>query len=319
MTSEHIGHRERSSPIVLFVAGMPRSGSTLFDLMVGQLPGHCDVGELFYLWQAGPLRDQRCACGEHFSRCPFWSRVGEVAFGGWHQVDVCDVLALQARVDTTSRLPLLAAGRLLPRHAAAVRRYRDLLARLYSAVADVSESRVVVDSSKRPSTAFILAGDSRTDVRIAQVVRDPRGVVNSWNRQVTLPEATGPRSFLKRRPLAQIVRRWVTVNLMIELVARQGAPLIRFRYEDLVREPVAAMHGVLGLVGQTVTPAATAFLTPVGLSTGGSHAIAGGRVRMQTGTVSLRLDEAWRRELPGWRRAVTALLCGPLMRRYGYR
>lgn len=306
-------------PVVLFVGGMPRSGSTLFDLMVGQLPGHCDVGELFYLWQAGPVRDQRCACGEPFSRCPFWARVGDVAFGGWHQVDPREVLALQDRVDTTSRLPLLAAGRLLPRHAAAVARYRELLGRLYAAVADVSGCRVVVDSSKRPSTAFILAGDRRTDLRMAHVVRDPRGVVNSWNRQVALPEATGPRSFLKRRPLGQIVRRWVTVNILIELVARRGIPMTRFRYEDLAVEPVDAMHAVLRLVGQQTTPEATSFLTPEGLSTRGSHTVAGGRVRMETGTVPLRLDEKWRRELPRWRRNVTAAVCWPLMRRYGYR
>ena len=61
---------EQGAVTVLFVGGMPRSGSTLFDLMVGQLPGHCDVGELFYLWQAGPLRDQLCACGEPFSELP---------------------------------------------------------------------------------------------------------------------------------------------------------------------------------------------------------------------------------------------------------
>jgi hypothetical protein len=303
---------------VVFVGGMPRSGSTLLDLMVGQLPRHCDIGELFYMWQAGALRDQRCACGEVFSQCPFWTAVGEHAFGGWARVDVRALLALQARVDTTARLPLALLGRLLPRHAARVRSYLDTTTRLYAAIAHVSGSEVVVDSTKRPSTAFLLSRAPGVDLHLLLVVRDPRGVVNSWSREVPLPDNAGARDHLKRRPLRQIVRRWVTVNLMTEVLGRR-VPMTRVRYEDLVSEPVRAMHAVLALTGRPVEPGATSFLGPEGLRTGHSHAVAGGRVRLRTGPLPLRLDEAWRRELPAWKRAVTVGVAGPLMRRYGYR
>lgn len=303
---------------VLFVGGMPRSGSTLFDLMVGQLPGHCDVGELFYMWQAGLARDQLCACGEVFSACPFWLAVGTAAFGGWENIDAPEMLELQRRVDTTSRLPLSWLGRLLPRHTAAVHRYLGVVGQLYSAIAEVSGARVVVDSSKRPSTAHLLAGASRVNLRVVQVVRDPRGVVNSWSRQVPLPDKAGARAYLKRRSMVETVRRWLTVNLLTESLSRRGVPVARVRYEDLVREPVAAMTTVQRLMGEVPTPEATSFLSPDGLATGASHAIAGGRVRMRSGTVPLRLDEAWRRELPRWKQLVTVAATWPLMRRYGY-
>ncbi len=309
---------ERPASQVLFVGGMPRSGSTLFDLMVGQLPGHCDVGELFYMWQAGLLRDQLCACGQVFSACPFWQAVGTAAFGGWDHVDATEVLELQRRVDTTSRLPLSLVGRLLPRHAASVARYLGLVARLYAAIAEVSGARVVVDSSKRPSTAHLLARAAGVDLRVVQVVRDPRGVVNSWSRQVPLPDKAGARAYLKRRTMRETVRRWLTVNLLTEVLARRGVPVARVRYEDLVREPVAAMEVVQRLMGEVPTPEATSFLGPDGLATGASHAIAGGRVRMRSGTVPLRLDEAWRRELPRYKQFITVAATWPLMRRYGY-
>ncbi len=304
---------------VLFVGGMPRSGSTLFDLMVGQLPGHCDVGELFYMWQAGLLRDQLCACGEVFSACPFWQGVGAAAFGGWDRIDAADVLDLQRRVDTTARLPLARFGRLLPRHRDRVRRYLALTTDVYRGIAEVSGARVVVDSSKRPSTAHLLATAEDIDLRVVQVVRDPRGVVNSWSRQVALPDKAGARSYLKRRSLRETVRRWLTVNLLTEALSRSGVPVLRVRYEDLVAEPVVAMSAVQQLMGEVPTPEATSFLGPEGLATGASHAIAGGRVRMRTGPVPLRLDEAWRRELPRWKQVVTVAVTWPLMRRYGYR
>lgn len=304
---------------VLFVAGMPRSGSTLFDLMAGQLPGHCDVGELFYMWQAGPLRNQLCACGQPFDTCPFWTQVGKTAFGGWHEVDVAELLALQSRVDTTARLPLAYAGSRLLNHHGGVRRYIELTTTLYRAISEVSGAEVVVDSTKRPSTAHLLAGAAGIDLRIAHIVRDPRGVVNSWRREVALPDRVEVRNRLKRRRQSQITRRWVTVNLMIEQLGARGVPLQRVRYEDLVADPVAAMASVLALWGRPVPRDGFRFLTDEGLLTGKSHAVAGGRVRLRTGAVPLRLDEGWRRELPAWRQRLTTIATWPLMRRYGYR
>jgi hypothetical protein len=308
------GARQR----VLFVGGMPRSGSTLLDLMVGQLPSHVDVGELFYMWQAGVLRNQLCACGEAFDHCPFWLAVGAEAFGGWEQLDIDDVLALQARVDTTARLPLARFPRLLSRHARDVARYLELTNRVIRATAAVSGADVVVDSTKRPSTAALLASSDLLDLRVAQVVRDPRGVVNSWSRTVALPTGAGANDHLKRRTTRQIVRRWVTVNVMIERLRRRGIPVHTVRYEDLVSDPRAAMIALLELWGRRPGPGDLDFLGPDGLQGGASHAIAGGRVRMRTGPIQLRLDEAWRRELPRWKRAVTVACTYPLMRRYGY-
>lgn len=312
------GADPRPTTKVVFVGGAPRSGSTLLDLMVGQLPGHCDIGELFYMWRAGPLGNHVCACGQLFAACPFWQAVGKEAFGGWDAVDVPGLLALQRQVDRTARLPLLLLGRLLPAHRARVQAYLEATSRIYAAIARVAGAQVVVDSTKRPSTACLLRRTPGVDLSIVMVVRDPRGVVNSWSRQVALPEHAGAHSYLKRRPLHQVLRRWVTVNVITEALGRQ-VPLVRLRYEDLVREPQAAMHRVLALSGTEPTPEATRFLGPDGLSTGKSHAVAGGRVRMRTGPLPLQLDETWRRELPRWKRIVTVAVTGPLMWRYGYR
>jgi hypothetical protein len=296
---------------------MPRSGTTLLDLMLGQLPSHCDVGELFYMWQAGPLRDQLCACGERFSECPFWQQVGQEAFGGWDAVDVDHVLALQSRLDRTS---VELRARLLPflRDDRATAEYLDLLRRLYSAIASVSGSRVVVDSTKRPSTAWLLTRLEDVDLRIVHLVRDPRGVVNSWNRQVALPANAGARSHLKRRSPVQILRRWLTVNAMIGALARR-VPLLRIRYEDLVRDPAPALEAVLDLVGEPRTSTSLSFLRDGAITTGRSHAAAGGRVRLERGMLQLRPDEKWREQLSPRLQRLVRLVAGPLMRRYGYR
>lgn len=304
---------------VLFVGGMPRSGSTLLDLLLGQLPAHCDVGELFYMWQGGVVRDQLCACGEPFSSCPFWTEVGQRAFGGWDGVDAQEVLQLQHQVDSTSRIPLLWAGRLLPGHQAKVERYLELTRRVYRAVAETADAEVVVDSTKRPSTAYLLAKDPGITLRAVHIVRDPRGVMNSWSKEVALPDGAGPRDHLKKRPMRQIVRRWMTVNAMIGRLAKQGVPLTVMRYEDMVTDPRAAMESVLALSGRSAAPGDLDYIGPDGVRTGVSHAPTGGRVRFRTGPMALRLDEKWRTEMPHSRQRLVSWMCRPLMRRYGYR
>lgn len=305
---------------VLYVGGMPRSGSTLLDLMLGQLPGHCEVGELFYLWDSGPVRDELCACGQRFSACPFWTEVGEVGFGGWDRVDVPEVLRLRQSVDRTACLPFILAPWLWPAFHRRLDRYTNVLTQLYDAVREVSGADVVVDSTKRPSLAYILRRAPGIELRLVQVVRDPRGVVYSWSRQVPLPEGAGPRPYLRQRSALLISRRWLTVNAMIGSLAALGVPRVLLRYEDLMRNPreelsrVAALHNSPGSDPETLT-----FLTERGLELASSHAVAGGRVRFKTGVLALRLDEAWRRALPGRKRQLVEAVTWPLRWRYGYR
>ena len=55
---------------VLYVGGLSRSGSTLIERLIGELPGVCAVGELVHLWERGIAEGERCGCGEPFRRVP---------------------------------------------------------------------------------------------------------------------------------------------------------------------------------------------------------------------------------------------------------
>ena len=71
---------------MLFIGGLGRSGTTLLERLLGQLPGTLPLGEVAHLWERDIRDDERCACGARFSMCEFWQRVGESAFGGWDKV-----------------------------------------------------------------------------------------------------------------------------------------------------------------------------------------------------------------------------------------
>ena len=62
---------------VLYIGGFGRSGSTLVERILGQLPGFCSAGEIVFLWQRGLIDGQLCGCGVPVPECEFWSRVGK--------------------------------------------------------------------------------------------------------------------------------------------------------------------------------------------------------------------------------------------------
>jgi hypothetical protein len=303
---------------VLYVGGMPRSGSTLTDLMLHQLPGNVGVGELFYLWRNGLAHDGLCACSHRFSECPFWTEVGQVAFGGWDAVDADRVLALQAAVDRTSRIPLLLSPWRSRRFAAQLAEYTDLLRRLYAAIVAVSGERVVVDSSKRPSLAWILRTMPDVDLRVVHVVRDPRGVAFSFGKHVPLPEGAALRAEMPRSTTRKVGRRWVTVNGAVGAIGRAGVPLVRVRYEDLVAEPERELRRVLELIGEDASDTPLAHVTDEGITVPRTHVVAGGRIRLVDGTMPLRLDEQWRRDMAPRSRRLVELMTAIARRRYGY-
>ena len=61
---------------VLYLGGIGRSGSTLLERMLGQIPGTCSLGEVVHLWARGIRDNERCGCGDTFHACPFWTSVG---------------------------------------------------------------------------------------------------------------------------------------------------------------------------------------------------------------------------------------------------
>lgn len=303
---------------ILYVGGMPRSGSTLTDLLLHQLPGHVGVGELFYLWRNGLSHDGLCACSLRFSSCPFWTEVGHVAYGGWATIDAAHVTRLQDQVDRTSRIPLLIAPRRPRRFAAQLAEYSDLLRRLYAAILDVSGQDMVVDSSKRPSSAYVLRTMPDVDLAVAHVVRDPRGVAFSFAKHVELPDGAALRSEMPRSGTRKVSRRWVSVNSLIAGLGTLGVPVTRLRYEDLVSDPARELGRVLTLTGGKPSAGVFDYITDNGITVPRTHVVAGGRIRLASGSMPLCLDDVWRREMPPRSRRLVELMTGPVRRRYGY-
>jgi Sulfotransferase family len=308
-------------PRVIYLGGLGRSGSTLVERLLAGLPGVCSVGEIVHMWQRGVVQDERCGCGEPFSGCAFWRGVGDAAFGGWARVDTERVAALRAAVDRTRHIPLLAAPALPPAIRRDLAEYLGYYTRVYSAVAEVSGCPVIVDSSKHASLAFCLRWHPGLDLRVVHMVRDSRAVAFSWARQVSRPDAATP-SYMARYSPTAAAGHWNAQNGAFQLLASEGVPTLRVRYEDVAAAPAATLARIAEFAGVAASGDDFGFLGAEDgtswASLGVAHTASGNPMRFTIGRVPIRRDDRWRTAMPpSHRRTVTALTL-PLLARYGY-
>jgi UDP-N-acetylglucosamine transferase subunit ALG13 len=302
-----------ASQRVLYIGGWGRSGSTLLDRMLGQVPGFVSVGELRELWQRGLVENRPCGCGAAFRDCPFWTEVGRIGFGGWAALDLDEVLRLRYSLDRGWSMPLRSV------RPASVRRYNAILSGLYGAIGRVSRAEVIVDSSKLPSHALLARLAPSVDLRLVHLVRDSRGVVHSWEKRVQSDSASDDPRFLERYHPASASARYVYYNGLTALARRFGVPYLRVRYEDLIAGPRASLERILRHAGAPVADRALSFLGDGEARLAPNHTVDGNPVRFAVGGVALRVDDEWRHRMSPGRRLWVTALTSPTLLRYGYR
>ena len=301
---------------VLVVGGWGRCGSTMLDMLLGQVDGFVSAGEVRELWLRGCVEDRPCGCGDPFSRCVFWSQVGKEAFGGWDRVDLETILRMRYRWDRPWGLPRL-LGPPDRGDGTDLATYTRALARLMTAIATVSGASVVVDSSKIPTHTLLLARSPELDVRMVHLVRDSRGVAFSNQKHVVKTVTAGEPTLLPRYGAVNSGVRYDLYNAANgALRARFGDHWRRLRYEDLVTDPASQLRELARHAGAGVAPD-LGFLDGRHVTLGTNHLVDGNPVRFAR-ELTLHVDDEWQRFLSDRDRRIMSVLTWPLLRRYAY-
>jgi hypothetical protein len=300
---------------VLYIAGNGRSGSTLLDVILGQVPGFFPVGEVRNVWDYGVVENRPCGCGEAFGDCAVWTRILGGAFGD-ELPDAAGVAASREAFAQTKRLlPMLAfPGRYEPgRRSPELDAYLGILERLYHGIARATGSRVVVDSSKWPAYAFLLDRIPSIDLHVLHLVRDPRACAFSWTRK----KEGEPGRLLDRQGPVYTTSYWVVWNPVIRHLWQRRAGRYRFlRYEDFVQRPRESVQGILDFVGESA--AGNPFKDDRHVDVSATHTIEGNFTRFLRGEVEIRADQEWQDRMPAGSRAIVTAMTWPYLLRYGY-
>jgi len=284
---------------VLFIVGEGRSGSTLLEKALASSPGVFGAGELIHVWERGFLDNQLCACGEPFKSCSLWRQVSD---------ELKDASPKQA-LKALRRVRLRYFWRKPSEDELWL---RELHYRLYATLKRLTGARLIIDSSKHPVYARLMASHPLVEPLVLHLVRDPRGVAYSWSKKKRRPEITAHEAYMPRYSPLRSALSWLVVNALSEQLARR-LPYLRVRYEDFVKRPKDTLERIGRFVG---LEGLGAVAGDGHLELKKTHQVAGNPSRFKEGRVELKPDEAWKESMPPLSKLIVSLLTHPLRKRY---
>ncbi len=299
---------------VLYIVGLGRSGSTILSNSLGQIDGFSSVGEVCYMWKHNFIENRLCGCGRPFYECPVWTEVVEKAFGGPEGVDARRMIGLQHSAARTRHIPMMLTVKGSKAIANRLDGWLQNTGCLYSALRTVTQSRVIVDSSKEPAYGYALGLVPDIDLRVLHLVRDPRAAAYSWLKKKPQPDSED-LEFMHRFSPTKSAALWDAWNAAAEALWREDKYL-RLRYEDFVANPRQSFARILDLLGEE--DAELPLTGDQEVKLGVSHTVSGNPNRFETGSVALRHDREWVDKMTSKDRNLVTGLTLPLLQRYGY-
>ncbi len=294
-----------------YIMGPNYSGSTLLTLLLADHPEIATVGEL-KATSMGDISSYRCSCGELLTSCSFWYKVKRTmqeqgrgfAFDDFKTHFRAEKDSLTDRLLRASlRGPLLEVmrktGFLLSPSARRVRQgIIEQNRTLIEIICTFQQAGTFLDDSKEPIRLKFLLAAGWWDIRVIHLIRDGRGIANSYMRH-------------NKTTMAQAAWEWMHTqqecNRMARLLGKSRC--LTVHYEDLCHDPektLTAIHQFLGLDPGTSS------------SSNRIKHILGNQMRLAS-LQDIRLDEKWKQAISVADLQIFSTTTGELNHRHGYR
>ena len=302
-------------PMVVYIAGTGRNGSTLLGMLLEHSSESFFAGELTHVWQRSLIEDQLCGCGAPFTQCSFWRAVIREAFGAPSRQEIESIVRLRNRISSFRKIPALVfrSKRQIDRVPTQdEREYGDLYRTLVLAVSKTSGKNCVIDSSKYPTDLAAIYRCKILPVKVIHLIRDCRAVVYAWKKQKRRPEIYWVEQNMPRYTSFQTALAWRLFNQTTERLFDPSKDQYRFlKYEAFVEEYPSSLASLIDwIVGERSNY--------LGSSKGENHTVSGNPCRFDFDFNRIQLDETWKENLSFLDRQIVLRICGSLQRRYGY-
>lgn len=288
--------------------GYGRSGSTILDILLGQNKQTFSVGGLsnYHLWVEHNLK---CACNQKIKECSFWSQITDKVIFSEQDVRIA------RKYESLYSLFTLA----MFRKSKNLKKYCTLNQKILSAISEHSNKDIIVDSSKTSrdslSRPIMLLKKCKINLDCIFLVRDPRGVVWSAMKKHGSPERER-KDFRFTRFMRTLIA-WNVVNYLTIFINKLFIKKnLLIRYEDFCENPVEALHLIEEFSEINLSQVIFSIKNNIPINTG--HNLGGNRLRFSDSIKSIKLDSAWKKEMPKSYQKIVNILSYPLMKRFGY-
>ncbi len=291
-------------PIVLFIAGMGRSGSTLLGDVLDTFQGYTAVGELHHIWGRGAVENWRCGDGPLFRDHPIWQSVVAAVEQAEPNVSLVKRAQRLERI-RHNRRNILRLG--LHAQPSATMAYRAEFEVVYRTLAKISGATVIVDTGKVPFHAAIMQSSPEVDFRVLHLVRDPCAVAFARCRVKDTIGPLGQAAQMQKFSVALTVLRWRRRRREVEQLAQAGR-FATLSYEAFCNDPTYALRAVTQALDLPVSEADLDTLSTAQFTRQPGIAFSGNPNRLSVSKTLIKNDDRWCTYMPWYNKALVRLL-----------
>lgn len=286
---------------LLYILGSGHSGSTLLDMLLNAHSEITGLGELVALRRYIILEKE----GLSEDRPGDWQEVktNVLSMPLWQKLRQCYQARRGIAFTSLAEACSYPNFRVLIHkwNAADMKRYTFPWHILFACVYEALGAKIITDTSKFPHRLYILKRSGLFKVKVIHLIRDGRGVINSFYRKYG--------SFWLG------LQRWMYPSLESLYVRRlfTNEDWMTLRYEELATNPEEQLVKICSFLDLEFEGKMLSFRSTPYIGIGGN------RMREQQTEEQIVLDKRWLRELSSKHRLAFALIAGWLNKFYGYR
>ena len=300
---------------LIYIASTGRSGSTLLESILGAHSQMATAGEI-HVWSRNIIEGGSipCGCGKPVPECSFWQQMERRVEPLQQPKPQIDFFRDKYNAGKTLRLSRLPEF-FLDRQSASLQQQIDIYGQnnqqFFTAFNELIESEKgtkptwIVDSSKDPYRLLWLLNSGLFNIKVLQVVKDPRAFVYSMSKDLLKQNRAGIKVQLLHRTVMKSLS-WIVQNSLFKQIANKyvdSADYIFVPYEKLASAPQQTLREICTTIGCEYEEQAIA-----NFRNNNMHTIAGNPMRFREGGIVL--DETWKLSLPTKYRKLTEMITG---------
>ena len=280
-------------PTLIYIMGAGRSGTTALATFLGNSREIQNIGEMHQFFDY-LNKNKECSCGTLFTECKFWNeKLSPELLNSSFKNRV-----LSEKMESHSSI-IKHLFKLFTKQE--LEQYSSIHFKILEQISINNDKKIILDSSKYIGRALSLNNLKDFDLKVIYVVRDVRGVINSFLKKVQTT----------KHPLNTILY-YLIVNSAASFIATfiLKRKVIKIKYEDLVDKPIFLFERLENFLKLDLTDVKSNIKNKKLFEIG--HIVGGNRIRSNK-NIYLKKDAMWMENFNLIERSIYYILAAPIM------
>lgn len=281
---------------IIYLIGAGRSGTTALATFLGNTKYILTVGEMHQFFEH--IEDKKnCSCGDNLQDCKVWFKVLEklpkvYIENAKYYKEFCQ------KFEYHSAVPKYFFNKFSNEE---LEEYKKINETIFKAIESEYKPKYISDSAKYIGRYLGLKKSEKINLKTIYVVRDVRGVINSFSKSVQSP-----------RGAMSTILYWLIVNSLAEILYRISpkGSIIKLRYESLIDEPIKEFERLEKFLDIDMSDIKDKIKNDDSFDM--PHIIGGNRMK-ENKQIKFKKDIGWREQYSSIKKFYFYLLASPIM------